>query len=89
MRVLVLGAMMLALLATPALAQGRRPPQEAPKAEKKGPVVDEKAYEGRARANSRAEGKIRSVGRRASDRTTGEEIEIGFARAPLRRPAAR
>ena len=44
MRVLVLGAMMLALLATPALAQGRRPPQEAPKAEKKGPVVDEKAY---------------------------------------------
>ncbi len=44
MRIVVLGAAILALLTTPALAQGRRPPQEAPKAEKKAPVVDEKAY---------------------------------------------
>ena len=44
MRILVLAATMLALMAAPALAQGRRQPNEGPKAAKKGPVVDEQAY---------------------------------------------
>jgi len=44
MRIFVLVAMMLALMAAPALAQGRRSPSEGPKSEKKGHMVDEKAY---------------------------------------------
>ena len=44
MRIFVLVAMALVVMAAPALAQGRRPPNEGPKAEKKGPMVDEKAY---------------------------------------------
>ena len=44
MRIFVLVAMMLALMAAPALAQGRRPPSESPKGERKGHMVDEKAY---------------------------------------------
>jgi len=44
MRIFVLVAVALAVMAAPALAQGRRHPNEGPKAEKKGPVVDEKAY---------------------------------------------
>jgi hypothetical protein len=44
MRNFVLAAAVLAMIAAPAQAQGRRQPNEGPKAEKKGPVIDEKAY---------------------------------------------
>jgi hypothetical protein len=44
MRIFVLAATVLVLIAAPAQAQGKRHQNEGPKAEKKGPVIDEKAY---------------------------------------------